>query len=334
MDRLPAFSERLGPLSRDQLQAALDRFDLGQLVDVQATTSGLFGQNLFLTTASGEWVLRGAPHWPWQFAKELFFADQLRRHTAAPVPWPYLLEASEDLFGWNYALMPRLPGTPPSELYDLLGPKGFREVAYAIGAGLAELQRLTAPKAGEYDPDTGDIRPMEPFSDWVLGSLHDWQRKALSIPGALRDADRAFIDRVVEDTQDALAEPFQPCFVHHDFKEGNLLVEQAGDGWRLSGVFDLMTCAFGDGEQDLSRMTAGLASRDREAARAFLTAYREQCPFRPGYAERFRFYMLIDRLILWEYGRRNRVWFAEDARFQDYAARYLMLDALLHETAG
>jgi len=58
-------SKRLGQLSRDQLQAALDKHNLGEFINVQPITAGLFGQNAFLTSKSGEWVLRGAPHWPW-----------------------------------------------------------------------------------------------------------------------------------------------------------------------------------------------------------------------------------------------------------------------------
>jgi aminoglycoside phosphotransferase (APT) family kinase protein len=127
-ERPQGLSERLGPWSRVHVQGALDRFNLSQL------TSGLFGQNVFLTAESGEWLLRGAPHWPWQFAKERFFAERLHRSTAAPGPRPYLVGASEDTFGWSYALMPKLSGAPPSELRDQLGPDGLREVARAMGA--------------------------------------------------------------------------------------------------------------------------------------------------------------------------------------------------------
>jgi aminoglycoside phosphotransferase (APT) family kinase protein len=330
-----ALSERLGPLSRDQLQAALDRFDLGALVDVRPTTSGLFGQNVFVTATSGEWVLRGAPHWPWQFAKERFFADQLRRHTRAPVPWPYLVCESRELFGWSYALMPRLPGTPPSELRNRLEPDDVREIARVLGAGLAELQRLGAASPGEYDPERGEIRPSDlPFSDQVAATLDDWRAKLLAIPGALDARDLALIDEVAERAQGALAEPLRPCFVHLDYAQGNVVVERGPDGWRLGGVFDLMTCAFADGEQDLPRMTASLASSDREAARRFIAAYCERGgrrELRPGHRERFRLYMLMDRLILWEYGRRNRVWFSDDASFRDFAERSMSLDSLLGE---
>lgn len=44
------YSQRLGMLSTQQLQTALDRFQLGN-----------FGQNVFLTSTQGAFVLRGNP---------------------------------------------------------------------------------------------------------------------------------------------------------------------------------------------------------------------------------------------------------------------------------
>lgn len=74
------YSERLGDITDTQLQAALDRFGLGGLRSASPAPGGLFGQNIFLTTTEGEFVLRGAPHWnpagedDWQFPKERFFS--------------------------------------------------------------------------------------------------------------------------------------------------------------------------------------------------------------------------------------------------------------------
>ncbi len=322
-------SKRLGQLSRDQLQAALDKHNLGDLIDVQPITAGLFGQNAFLTSKSGEWVLRGAPHWPWQFAKERFFLEQLHRSTRAPIPWPYLVEETEDLFGWNYALMPRLPGIPPSDLRDQLRSEDYVEIARMMGDGLAEMHSLTALEPGEYDPTSGGICAEDSFSDWVIRSLNDWQTKTLNVPDALHDRDLNFINEVIKENRQALSVPFQPCFVHYDYKEGNLLVERSKDSWKLSGILDFMTCAYGDGEQDLSRMTASLAFPNQDAARTFITAYRERCPLRPGYKERFRIYMLMDRMILWQYGRQNKIWFPDNAVFRDFAKKFISLDSLL-----
>ena len=55
------YSHRLGELSTGQFQAALDRFDLGQFIRAEPISAGNFGQNVYLTSATGEYILRGAP---------------------------------------------------------------------------------------------------------------------------------------------------------------------------------------------------------------------------------------------------------------------------------
>jgi hypothetical protein len=77
-------SRRLGALTGGQLQAALDRFGLGRLVGAEAVASGNWGQNVFVTSTAGAFVLRGAPFYPWQLAEEQFFA----RRPSTPTPTP------------------------------------------------------------------------------------------------------------------------------------------------------------------------------------------------------------------------------------------------------
>lgn len=82
----PEYSRRLGRIAPRQRQAALDRFGLGALVSAEPVRFGNFGQVLFLTSAAGEYVLRGAPRYPWQFREERLLAERLHRDTRAPVP--------------------------------------------------------------------------------------------------------------------------------------------------------------------------------------------------------------------------------------------------------
>jgi len=99
MSEAKVYSERLGAISDAQFQAVADRLALGRFVDAAPITSGLFGQNVFMTTTTGEYVLRGAPHWVKrlgektyrpndrvQFTAEKYFAQQLHEHTKTPVP--------------------------------------------------------------------------------------------------------------------------------------------------------------------------------------------------------------------------------------------------------
>lgn len=48
------YSDRLGEISDEQLQKALDKFSLGKLLKAELVNQGLFGQNLFLTSDKGD----------------------------------------------------------------------------------------------------------------------------------------------------------------------------------------------------------------------------------------------------------------------------------------
>ncbi len=69
-----------------QFQAALTRFGRDQFDGAVRITGGLFGQNVFVTSTTGAYVLRGKPHDVWQFPAERFFARLLHERARVPVP--------------------------------------------------------------------------------------------------------------------------------------------------------------------------------------------------------------------------------------------------------
>ncbi len=326
-------SERLGVLHLDQLQSALDTFDLGHLIDVRRAKGGLFGQNLLLEVGGSggreHWVFRGAPHWPYQFSRERHFVEIVQRMTQAPVPWPFHVEREESLFGWSYALMPRLGGESPSAVRPNVDEVEWCVIARQVGLGLSEMHGASAEKSGEYDPDHDAIAEESSFKDWWMRSVESYRSRCLAIPDALDQKDTAYIDGLLAEHSHALSVPFQPCVVHHDFKEGNIHVRRTAEGWEFCGIFDWMTAALGDAEQDLSRMAAGFGASGPDAARAFLDGYRESRLLRDGARDRFRLYMLLDRLWIWEYARRNQVWFPKEMRFRRFARASIDLDQFL-----
>src|SRR3712207_422982 len=105
------YSQRLGALTSHQFQTALTRFGLGTFVEATPVSHGLFGQNVFVRSSQGDYVLRGAPHYPWKFPKERFGATLRHERTPVPVAYPYLLDISIDIFGGPYRRFPRLYGT-------------------------------------------------------------------------------------------------------------------------------------------------------------------------------------------------------------------------------
>ena len=297
------YSARLGAISEAQFRAALLRLGLGEFVRAEAVTGGLFGQNVFVTSTRGEWVLRGAPHYDWQLPSERFFARLLRERTRAPVPWPYLIDPSEDIFGWSYAVMPRLPGLQPGGAE--LSPADRVGQARAMAGTLALVHELAWPLPGSYDLAADTIAPItRSWADWVDGEVRERLALARGHSGRTTDADVAWVEDLLYAARAALGEPFLPRVVLRDYTEGNTVMRRTERGWRVSGVFDLMEASFGDAEMDLARQSALYLDEDAELARAYLRAYLGLRPPRPGFEERFPAYMLRDRLIVWEYFRR------------------------------
>lgn len=321
------YSERLGIIAPHQFQAALARFGLGDFIEAAPVSRGLFGQNVFVTSTQGQYVLRGVPHYPWQFPKERFGAALLYEHTQVPVAYPYLLDESTDIFGWSYLLMPRLHGISPadSRLTDI----ERLDIARELGRNLAEVHALAWPYAGEYDFATNTIQPFgEGYPEWLGRDVRRWMALARGNGAATTQDDIDWTEQVIGDAQAALAVDFQPCFVMNDYNPGNVLVDRVQDTWCVTGLFDLMEYYMGDGEADLMRLMATYLDwgqhQDTQPAQAFGTAYLESRPARPGFAERYALFMLRDRLITWEYGTRPiNNWFPESQSFRDYAERYI-----------
>jgi hygromycin-B 7''-O-kinase len=354
------YSQRLGMISDEQFQAALNRFHLGRFVQAEPVPFGLFGQNIFLSSDTGSFVLRGAPHFPWQFLTERFYVQQLHERTQVPVPWPYLLDSTGDIFGWSYVITPRMQGLQleDPQVRKQLSKDDRQALARAFGENLALMQELRWPFSGRYNAQIDTVQPFEfrnelvwPFpveSDARIAQLSPTTisyaervialiRHLLAICQQYNDrttnADITWVEGLLTDGHKALQEDFQPCFVMEDYKHGNMLVARKSGIWSVSGLFDLMEGHFGDGEADLSRIAAIYIDDDLQLAQEFISAYVSQRPPRPGFAERFPLYMLLDRLIIWSFCQRNGLlsW-NEQWTFREWASHYVLFKPIIDLT--
>jgi aminoglycoside phosphotransferase (APT) family kinase protein len=323
------YSKRLGPITHVQLQAACDRFDLGQLLSAEPAPGGLFGQNILLKTSTNDVVLRGAPHHQWQFAWERYFSREIHERTRAEAPWPYEIEESPELFGWMYAVMPRLPGVSLKApgVDAALTADDRIGLARALGENLAWMQDATWSAPMRYTP-RDELEPLDvPYAEWFVSSTRELLERSRNASDATTDADVAWVEETIAGTERALAGAFRSSIVHSDYQDGNVCVERADDGrWRVTGVFDLGGAYVGDGEYDLARMGSWYGVQSRDLLRAFVGAYAEERPFRPGARERLALYTLHDRLVHWEYGQRNGVWFPAGMCLRDFAEQFVELD--------
>lgn len=314
MSEAKIYSERLGAISDAQFQAVADRLALGRFVGAAPTTSGLFGQNVFMTTTKGEYVLRGAPHWVKrlgekdyrpndrvQFTAEKYFAQQLHEHTRAPVPWPMLHDQTSDILGWPYLVMPKMPGQCFNErnIIKTLSAEDRHGVARALGEMLVEMQKLTFPFAGNFDVDTIELTP---FPGGNTARVIDETRDAVttaSANGVMTALDLEWIDAAEKSACAASERP--NTYVHCDYKLNNLTVSQVGDSWHVTGLFDLHEARFGDGALDLVRQTCSYLDTEPALARVLVESYFERVPRDPRIKELLPLYLINDRIKFWTF---------------------------------
>lgn len=334
------YSQRLGAISVEQFQAVAARLNLGRFVAAERVTTGLFGQNVFMRTSAGEFVLRGAPHWVqsmgdtehrredrWQFTQEVFFARQLHERTTVPVAWPMLHDERDDIFGWPYVVMPRMPGEcfDDRRIVRDLEPAERSDVARALGLTLAEMQTLTWPFAGDFDRRSIRLEPYPGGGEkWVadeVAMLVDLADRN----GAMTLDDRRWIDDVSQRATRVRVE--RPnTYTHCDYKLNNLTVGRSPLGWAVTGLFDLHEARFADGALDIVRQACAYLDNDPPQVHEFIASYRAHAPEDPSLRERVPLYLINDRLKFWTYFTRPdaRAAWTVGTTFKLWASRYLI----------
>ena len=315
------YSQRLGAISDTQFQDVVTRFGLGRFLQATPTTSGLFGQNVFLSTTAGEFLLRGAPHWVkgindvtywqedrWQFTKERFFAQQLHERADAPAPWPMHHDQASDLLGWPYLVMPRMPGHcfDDRTILRTLSPPDRVEIARALGQMLARMQTFQGPFAGDFSPVTITLEPYPSgYTQQVIDETRMYTRMA-EANGAITTVDGEYIDAVF--SQALAVQGSRPnTVVHGDYKLNNLTVLQDQNGWRVSGIFDLHEARFGDGILDIVRQTCSYLDTDPPMADWFVQSYLKNVEQDERIKHLLPLYVVNDRMKIWEYFSRLEV---------------------------
>jgi len=317
MDATIFASNRLGTLTREQLQAALTTCDLGTLTGATAIAHGLFGQCLFIASTRGDFVLRGCPHNDQQLALEQFIARTLHDHTTVPVAWPYLVVDDPTIFGWPFAIMPRMPGTTANDILDAATtPESERiAIAHAMGDAMAAAA-APCPASGFFDLATHGITPdPEGYAVPALRHIREQLTDALRhIPAATHAEDHALADAQFAAGTATIRDDFPITLCTSDFTAGNITIQRpdANSPWKISGVFDYFEWRAGDPERTLARMLRAWARTSPDRAAALLAGYTGRLPLRPGARERLQLYGFSDFLVIWNYGHTLAKWFPDD----------------------
>lgn len=280
----------LGEISDCQWQAVADRFELGRVRRATPFMGG-YGRNVELECDTGLWVFRGKLRRD-DARRERFFTGQIAKGSTVGVSWPYLIDDSEEIFDWTYAVMRHVGG----EVVDWGGDHDWDAVAAALGRAAARLHAVTFPAPAEWR--AGSLAVVDGTQrERFEGRIAELIRKAAERDLLDGESERWVTDAVAA----ARVEGYVPTVVHHDLTIGNAHFTSEGYRTEVTGIFDFYECYVADPDEDCARSLWEFCTEAGSgAARAFLDAYRAERPARPGEAERLRAYVIYDLLQIWE----------------------------------
>ncbi len=216
------------------------------------------------------------------FEHEFRVLDWYRQHTRFPVPQPYGVDVSGDVFDGSCLMMERLPGANLGQVH--LSP-GERRALQRDMAGI--VARLHEHRRARYGS------ALQPAAEGKESWLEEFAPRIRSEFDAaaprLSTKARHSIEALLDELPDWLPEFGEPTLVHGDLWATNIIVRP--DAPRVSGFVD-GGASYCEVEFELAYLLVF-----RTVGNAFFDAYSRRHPLRSGFMRRCRVYWLNTMML-------------------------------------
>lgn len=239
---------------------------------------------------------------PYALDKEAAILRYLRENTHFPCPQVYAEDSTGSRLPFAYLLLECLSGDNLWQVIEagLVNPSDVADLDRQLARMLLELHGHTRSAFGKLD-EPG----MPRWADLFVPRLHE-VRGQPEISQRLSPAVLADVDYAIARAADILADQGAPTLVHADIWPGNIIVQQNGADWQITGLVD-PGAEYADVELELAYLESFNSARP-----AFMEVYTQRHPLRPGYEVRRMIYWLLTYLI--------HVWLFGDQQYRDLTA--------------
>jgi Ser/Thr protein kinase RdoA (MazF antagonist) len=253
------------------VQEAIAHFGL-KLSGIDSVEESYSSVVRILTLQSGERLVLKIPFVQRKLLREL----HALRHLRGGLPVPQIVDYwIRDDGASGALLLSLLPGTV------ITGPVSI-QIAYGLGELLGRLHAHGLERYGDVY-GTAEESP----ADWWAAArsvFESWQPLCAGVMP--RDLFQKALDRHAE-LFASLPEPDGPCWVHFDYRPGNILVQ----GTRVTGLIDFESARGGSGDLDFVKIQNEVWDVWPEAREPFLQGYRSTRPL-PDIERTLPFYTL------------------------------------------
>jgi len=213
-------------------------------------------------------------------ARETACFSLAERDVAVPLPRPV---AAGSLDGLPYLVMTRLQGMSLTEAWPAIAPEHRRRLLAALGEATRQLHGLDVPTDA----------PMT--VDWPR-HLAEQRRTAVERQRA-RKLPASWCDQIERFLAAHPVAVEGPCvLLHTELMRDHVLVQRAGDDWRLTGLYDFAEAMTGPPEYEFASVGLFVSEGDPALLRAFLAGYGyDAAACTPGLSRRLLAYTLYHR---------------------------------------
>lgn len=235
--------------------------------------------------------------------REIYFL----MHFAGTLPVPRIIQIIEPKTHLAGALlMDCLPGT-------VLKKKDLNDsLALKLGSLLARIHQNRAPAYGDpTSPQTLNLDPSAPFAQKFEEGLAECSGH---LPKELIKQARDYF----QNRLDLLNSVDGPCFIHRDFRPGNVIVFNE----KLQGIIDWSSGRFGFAEEDFCSLEHGEWGTQLSIKKSFLKGYAKIRPI-PNYMIIMPLLLLSKAVATIGFTVKRDIWRSTQANLYAYHRRYI-----------
>lgn len=220
--------------------------------------------------------------------KEMYVLRVVMPETGVPTPRVIHFDDSRTLVDRPYALLNLLPGEPLEKALPRMDELDLEAIGYEMGRYLAKLHSIPLEKFGEFLGQD----PLASVNEkaYTVARVTEWL-EVCEENGLLDGPAIAELHRLVGQTRVLNREG--ACFVHGDYQEKNIIVEQGIAGFHVTGVFDFEHAQGWSPEWDMASLSGGVFDDHPGLVKGFLDGYADTAGLPGNLWERLRVYQPV-----------------------------------------
>lgn len=277
-------------ISREQLAALLDRYQLGPLETVAPLDGGTVNPMLLVNQRLVLRFNRRDPELP-KLRWESLIYQRLRQITDVPCPDVLALDTRRDLVPFDVLILSYVVGSRADAVWSSLDNATQENLSQQLGRICGTIHNLRWPVYGEFVVSNQQTLRSARWTDVICRKIERAHARADAL-AALSPRLLDGLVTVLNDGDAIFSTASPPTLTHGDLWLSNVIVRQTGDDWQVVALLDWEWSIVADAAWEFANLWSYPADPYPQPD-AFMSGYRERHALPGDLRVRQRLYRLL-----------------------------------------